>query len=237
MEVTCEHCKTKLNVPDEKIPKDQLVRLNCPKCKNKITIDSRKKTKEESPDGTDFSETGKLHLKFIEPQKTKTEEESYSYKDYSDEEESLDFFDENTRLALVMSGDPENSDKIRGAIEELGYRFIESSSTRDALGKMRFHHFDMIFLSEGFDGQELNNSPILNYLNHVSMSSRRRIFLALMGEQFRTMDEMMAYAMSANAVINPKDAGQLVSILKKGIAEHKKFYKVFMDTMAEEGVI
>ena len=40
MEVTCSQCKKKLNVPDEKIPKDQAIRINCPKCKNKITIDS-----------------------------------------------------------------------------------------------------------------------------------------------------------------------------------------------------
>lgn len=234
MEVTCEHCKTKLNVPDEKIPKDQLVRINCPKCKNKISIDSRKKAKEESPENNNFSETGKLHLKFIEPQQNKAEEESYSYEDYSDEE-SLEFFDDNTQLALVMSENSDGSNKIKAAIEGLDYKYIESSNTRDALGKMRFHHFDIIFLSEGFDGQELNNSPVLNYLNHISMSSRRRIFLALMGSQFKTMDEMMAYAMSANAVINPKDTEQLGSILKKSIADHNKFYKIFMDTMIEVG--
>ena len=234
MEVTCEHCKTKLNVPDEKIPKDQLVKISCPKCKNKISIDSRKKSMEETPEDTDFSETGKLHLKFIEPQQDKAEEESYSYEDYSDEQ-SLDFFDDNTKLALVMSGNPDDSNKIRGTIEGMGYKYIESLNTRDALGKMRFHHFDMIFLSEGFDGQELNNSPVLNYLNHISMSSRRRIFLALMGDQLKTMDEMMAYVMSANAVVNPKDIGQLATILKKGIADHEKFHKIFMDTMVEVG--
>ena len=35
MEVSCAQCNTKLNVPDEKIPKDQMIRINCPKCKNK----------------------------------------------------------------------------------------------------------------------------------------------------------------------------------------------------------
>ncbi len=232
MEVTCEHCKTKLSVPDEKIPKDQLVRINCPKCKNKISIDSRKAAKEEVSEDTDFSETGKLHLKFIEKQPDKTEDESYSYEDYSGDE-SLDIFDEDAKLAMVMSENTDDLDKIKAAFEELGYKCIESANTRDALGKMRFHNFDIIFLTEGFDGQELNNSPILNYLNHISMSSRRVIFLALMGPQFKTLDEMMAYAMSANAVINTKDIEKISAIIKKGVADMNKFYKVFMDTMLD----
>ena len=234
MEITCEHCKAKLNVPDEKIPKDQLVRINCPKCKNKISIDSRKAVKEEVPKSNISADNGKSQSKAVEKEKGKAEEESYSYKDFSDDE-SLDLFDENDKLAMFMSGNPEDSDNIRSAIEELGYTCIQPSNTRDALGKMRFHNFDMIFLSEGFDGQELSNSPILNYLNHISMSSRRNIFLALMGDQFKTLDEMMAYSMSANAVINPKDMDKLSTIINKGIADNEKFYKVFMDTMVETG--
>jgi DNA-directed RNA polymerase subunit RPC12/RpoP len=234
MEVICEHCKTKLNVPDEKIPKDQLVRISCPKCKNKISIDSRKSTLEEAPETDGFGETGKLHLKFIEQKREKAEEGSYGYEDYSDDE-SLDFFNENVKLALVLSVNPDDSTKIKSSVETLGYKYIESATTRDALGKMRFYHFDLVFLSDGFDGQGLNNSPILNYLNHISMSSRRKIFLALMGEKFKTLDEMMAFALSANAVINTKDADKLSSVLKKGLADHEKFYKVFMDTIIEVG--
>ena len=39
MEVTCSGCNTKLNIPDDKVPMDQTVRINCPRCKNKITIE------------------------------------------------------------------------------------------------------------------------------------------------------------------------------------------------------
>ncbi|MBW2610039.1 MAG: zinc-ribbon domain-containing protein [Deltaproteobacteria bacterium] len=235
MEVTCDQCKTKLNIPDEKIPKDQMVRVNCPKCKSKITIEPHKAAEEKPSHPDPHSETGKLHLKFIESQRPdETEEKGYSYDDYSDDE-ALDFFDEDTKLVLIMSDNNEHSEKIKTTVEELGYKTIYAPNTRDALGKMRFHHFDLIFLSDGFDGQGLENSPILNYVNHISMSSRRRIFLALMGEQFKTMDDMMAFSMSANAVINSRDLEKLPSVLDKGISEYEKFYKVFMDTLVELG--
>lgn len=238
MEVTCEQCKTKLNIPDEKIPKDQMVRVNCPKCKSKITLDTRRLAlKKAAPDEPEeeTAETGKFHLKFIESKAgQKTEEEGYDYGDYSDDV-ALDFFEGGSKLALVMNNDTEHSEKIKTAVEEMGYKYIPSSNTRDAIGKMRFHNFDLILLSDGFDGQQLENGPILNYLNHVSMSVRRRIFLALMGDKFKTTDNMMAFAMSANIVINKKDVEKLSAILKRAISENEKFYKVFMDTLIETG--
>ena len=233
MEVTCAQCKTKLNVPDEKIPKDQMIRVSCPKCKNKITIDSRISTQNEPPDES-FSETGKLHLKFIESKRGEDIEKKGDVKDDDSDGETLDFFDEDTKLALVLTDD-DISEKVKTAVEGLGYRYIAAPNTRDALGKLRFHRFDIIIISEGFDGQELENSPIRNYLNTLAISSRRRIFLALMGDKFKTMDDMMAYTISANAVINTKDTDKLSTILKQGLSEYEKFYKVFMDILVEVG--
>ncbi|MDB9822755.1 zinc-ribbon domain-containing protein [Deltaproteobacteria bacterium] len=232
MEVTCAQCKTKLNVPDEKIPKDQMVRINCPKCKNKITIEPAAAVPDEkSPEA--FDETGKMHLKFIESKgKGNGEGGASGLDDYDDE--GLDFFDEETKLALVLADD-NVEEKVKEAVEEIGYKYVSVPNTRDALGKLRFHRFDLIFIVEGFDGQELDNSPILNYLNHLSMSSRRRIFIALMSDKFKTMDDMVAYTLSVNTVINTKDAEKLGSILKRGISEYEKFYKVFMDVLVETG--
>jgi len=237
MEVTCEHCKANLNIPDEKIPKDQTVKINCPKCKNKITLGTRKDApKEPSPaEPEDHDETGKFHHKFIESNASQEQkEEGYSYDDYSSDE-ALDTFEEGAKLALVLAGDTGQNEKLKSAIQELGHKYTSSPNTRDAIGKMRFHNFDLILLYDGFDGQNLEQSPIVNYLNRVSMSVRRRVFLALVSNTFKTMDNMMAFAMSANAVINIKDADKLSAILNKAISENEKFYKVYMDTLVETG--
>jgi len=218
MEITCEHCEAKLNIPDEKIPKGQVVRVSCPKCKSRISIDA-----------------GRLD---VSPRTPKAERESkgngYNYGDYS-EDETLGVYGEGAKLALVLDPDPESSGKIRAEVERLGYHCVSAPNTRDAVGKMRFHLFDLLIVSDGFDGQDLNNSPILNYLNYISIADRRKIFVALMGDGFKSMDNPMAFAMSANAVINPKDMDNLSVILKRGVSEHEKFYKVFMETLVEVG--
>ena len=67
------------------------------------------------------------------------------------------------------------------------------------------------------------------------MSVRRKIFLALLSDVYKTMDHMMALATSANIVVSTKDLDKLHPILKKAISENERFYKVFTDTLAETG--
>jgi hypothetical protein len=212
MEVICSSCNTKLNVPDEKIPKDQAVNINCPKCKNKISI---------NPPGSD--------------EEPSTSQEAAYYEDFSSDE-SLDYYDDEVKLALVMV-DESIGNQVKTAVEEYGYKSIVSPNIRDALSKMRYHHFDLIILGEGFDNQEIVGGPIMNYLNHLGMSTRRRIFLAIISDKYKTMDDMMAFSLSANMTVNTKDLEKLPVLLKRGISDYEKFYKVFLDTLKEEGKI
>ncbi len=235
MEVTCGHCNVKLNLPEEKVPKDQVVKVTCPKCKNKITIDTRREASRPSPSLDQQDGSDDLRLKLIESKASdEKNEDRYGYEDYSDDKD-LDFYEEGARLVLVLENSPAHRGKIKKAVESLGFKYVATPDTRDATGKMRFHHFDLIVLSDGFDGQPLERSPILNYLNRMSMSVRRRIFVALLGDRFKTMDNMMSFALSSNVVINKKDLDRLTAVLKKAISDNEKFYKVFIDELTESG--
>ncbi len=227
METICEHCKAKFNIPDKKIPTNKTVRIACPKCKKKMTLNATKKQ----------NETGSFHLQFIESgHGGESEEDSYGYGDYS-EDQALAFYEEGTKLALVLDNNSEHVENIRMDVGQLGYKAISAPSIRDAIGRMRYHHFDLVILCDGFDGQSLERNPVLSYLNNLSMAVRRRMFVALMGEGFKTMDDMMAFALSVNLVINTKELDKLSAILKRAISDYEKFYKVFMDTMVELGKV
>jgi len=235
MEVICESCKTRLNIPDEKIPKDQTVRINCPKCKNRITIappgpDQGMSSQPDPPQGDVHTQGPSEGARDV----PESEEEGFRYEDYSSEE-ALDTFEEDVRLALVMADTDDHCEKIKAAVESLDYKYVRAPNIRDALGKIRFHHFHIMILADGFEGQELERNPVFRYMNHLSRSQRRRTVLAMMSDRFRTMDDRMAYAMSANVVINPKDADKLSMVLRRAVQDHERFYKVFMETLEEVG--
>ena len=210
MEIICDGCNAKLNVPDEKIPQGQQVTITCPKCKEKLALDNRG----EKPG----AETGPAD----------------PVSGFGDEA-ALEFYEDGLKLALVAEGDPGQAEKLKESIKDLGYRYVPVESTSQAISKMRFHTFDMVVLSDRFDGIDLAQSPVLQYLNHLSMSIRRRIFVVLVGDSFHTMDNMTAFTLSANLVVSTRDLDKLTGILKNAMADNDKFYKVFMDTLVEVG--
>lgn len=222
MEIICEKCNARLNIPDDKIPRGQRASVSCPKCKNRLTLNAHRS--QQNNLAPQVEEKTGLEL-------SKADSEF----GYEDTDSSLDFFEEGVKLTLVMGIDVQQVEKLGRIVEELGYRYVSAKNTRDAISKMRLHHFDVILLSDRFDEIELAHSPILQHINTLSMSVRRRIFLALIADEFKTMDHMMAFAMSANLVINANDLDRLTAILKHSILDNEKFYKVFMETMLEVG--
>lgn len=224
MEIVCESCERRFTIADEKVPKGKVLSLACPKCKNKITLDMR----------TNEADNGFNEVREPKAAAHRSDDAEYGYEDYAADTD-LVYYNPDIRLGLILAGDGQQEAKIKKAMEEMAYQGISAPNTRDAIGKMRFHHFELIVLADGFDGQGLNQSPILNYLNRLSMSVRRRIFLALVSEKFKTMDNMMSFSLSANMVINARELDQLSLMLGAAFAEHEKFYKVYYETLKDVG--
>jgi len=221
MEVVCENCKAKLNIPDEKIPKGKRTIISCPKCKNKLTLE---------PPGPKPEKQVPEAPKEPEPPRPKARPASEA-----EDIEDLGFFEEGVKLALVLETDPQEVEAIKTVVEGLGYKYVSAENTRKAVSTLRLHHFDLVILSDRFEGVEMAQSPVIQYMNHLSMSVRRRIFFALIGDAFKTMDNMTAFAMSVNMVISREDLPKLPSILKRGLSENEQFYKILMDLLVEVG--
>ncbi len=222
METICEACNTKLMIPDHKVPQTGKLRVSCPKCKNRLSV-AHPKQDDPNP----------LPPPVVDTPLAKKDSLAPVIQGGTDS--IFDSLEMDGSLALIMAKDPEEGAKLVKCAEGLGYRPVLTSDTRDAVSKIRLHHFDLLMLSEGFDNIELLQSPILDHLNHLSMSIRRKMFLVLVSDTFRTADNMMAFSMSANLVVNPKSLDKLASILQKAQKENRLFYKVFFDVLEETG--
>lgn len=228
MEIACESCQAKLIIPNEKLPAGQRVAVKCPKCGNRIVVETPPAGPEPFgvPERPDEQATRETEIR---------QGDEPSGLDDTEAEKALDSYGEGEKLALIMVQEGHPVEGIREALGRLEYIGIQAGNTREALSKLRVQHFDLMILADPFDNIPLIQSPILQYLNHLSMSVRRRMFVIAMGDAFRTMDHMTAYAMSVNLVANWKDLGKFSNILRRAIQDHEAFYKVFMDTLKETG--
>lgn len=212
MEIICNNCQSKFRVPDKKIPAGKRATVACPKCKGKISLGPPK----GSPGGGSFDSAD-------------------SNNGYDASDKPFDFIEEEGLTALVCEANPLVRKTIIKALEVLEYQITEAESTRDALKRMRYHNYDLFVINENFDTDNPESNGILLYLERLSMLVRRNMFIALISDRFRTMDNMMALNKSANLIINSKNIDDIGKILSRGITDNEFFYRIFKGTLKEVG--
>lgn len=213
MEIICDNCQKKLNIPDNKIPKDRIAYLNCPGCKNRLAV-----TLNPHPEEQQKNESNSTIFDEVISDA------------YDAAEKPFDFLEEKAKTSLVCLMDQEIQEKINSILVNLEYHNTVAESARDALKKMRYHTFDIVILDELFDCKNYHSNGVLIYLQHLPMVMRRNIFLILLTSRFRTMDNMEAFHRSVNLIVNKANINDFKKILLRGIADHEVFYKVFQNT-------
>ncbi len=228
MIVTCEKCEKKFKIPDEKIPKEKVFSQTCPDCNNKIIIDTRTDSPSISQKTPDRSAKTKTDL-----EKTVIDEIESSTYDAS--EKPFDFVEEGVETALLCESDASTRKKIKTALENIGYHTTEAHAPKDVLKRMRFHVFDMVVVNERFGTRNPDMNNILSYLDRLTISIRRNIFVALITDRFRTMDHMAAFNKSVDLTVNSKNIDDIEKILKRGIADKESFYRILNEALIKSG--
>lgn len=220
MEIACKHCQAKFKVPDEKLPQGQILSIACPKCKGKISIDTRSKTSQAPP----------------KPSSEKTLIDEVASGTYDASEKPFDFVEEGAKTALLCEPDAANRNKIETILKKIEFHTTEPTSALEALKQMRFHVFDVIVINELFDTQKPQDNHVLQYLDHLTMGVRRNIFAILLTQTHRTNDNMVAFHKSVNLVVNLKNLDEFEKILTRGLTDHDAFYRVFKESLVKAGL-
>lgn len=147
----------------------------------------------------------------------------------------FDFTGEGGRTALVCEPDPAAREKLGRGLKALGYQVTAAETTRKARKAMRFHLFDVMVVNERFDTANPEANELLGYLGNLKMATRRRLFVALISERYRTMDNMAAFNRSVNIVIHPGSIDHAGPIIQQGVADNKAFYRTFDETLQKMG--
>lgn len=145
--------------------------------------------------------------------------------------------DTNNDTAMICENDPVIRQKISSTLKSLDYNVIEAMTFKEVSKYLTFHTFNVIVVNENFDTVtgEINN--VLNYFEHLPMSTRRQIFVVIISTTFATMDYMHAFNKSVNLIINKDEIAELGLIIKKEIEENDYFYHVFKEFNRKYGKI
>ncbi len=156
---------------------------------------------------------------------------------YDPADRPFDFVGEGGATALVCEPDPALREKIHDGLKEMGYQITIAATAMEALKAMRFHIFDVVVLNELFDATDPQTNDVFQYLKNMVMSTRRRFFVALVSDRYRTMDNMAAFNRSVNIIINRDSIDNIGEIIQQGVADNRAFYHVFQETLRKMGKV
>jgi predicted Zn finger-like uncharacterized protein len=232
VKVQCKHCQTVLTVPDEKVSADHPLRATCSKCKNPITVGPKGKKQPTQPQEAGAAMGLDITVAEVTDAPTAVAVDLGTDPVY---DSPLEFLQAGAMSALICMDEPECVKAVKTALTELNFHGSLASSVKEALSKLRYNHYDLVMLAEEFCGETAENNTILRYLQPMPMATRRNIFLALISKKHRTLDNLVAFAKSVNTVINVNDVPKVKMILERALAEHRRFYKVFLDMLQASG--
>ena len=233
MKIQCNHCQAVFNVADDKMPNNRALKATCSKCRRTITV-------EPQPPGMGSGSYGKAAPVIVDASLSEVSDAPTAIAADVDGDSAydspLEVLEEGAMSALVCVDEPERLKAVREALEDLHYYSSVASSVKEALSKLRYNQYDLVMLDEVFCGETAENNTILRYMQPMPMSTRRSVFLMLISNEIRTLDNLMAYAKSVNAVINDNDVQKVKLVLERALADHRRFYKVYMDLTQSIGI-
>lgn len=157
---------------------------------------------------------------------------------YDAADKPFDFLGANSETALICEMDQAVKEKIAKTLTDMGYNITEAVSGREALKSMRFHIYDLVVVNENFDVTDAGGTnDVMHYLQNLATAVRRNIFVALLSDNYRTMDNMTAFNKSVNLVVNKKNVDDFPVIIKRALDDNKVFYGVFKETLKKIGRI
>jgi CheY-like chemotaxis protein len=222
MEFICEDCQAVIQIPDERVPQNSTFRLTCPRCKRKISA-STKTSESFGQCKTNVS---------LSPGPS---EVTPLVTDNPDDDlpEAMDCLQPGQSTALLCINREESRGELRAMLEGMGYVVDIPAAADHAPQRLRSNQYHVILLDDDFD--EKSPNPIASYLAALNMTTRREIFVILIGQRFKTADHLQAFMESVNLILHPDELPQLVTLLTRGLREHERFYKVFTECLIEAG--
>lgn len=262
MQLECQNCHQPLNLPDDKLPVGRPFSFNCPYCKvkNTATIPAEPAPPLESegdyapppqpesgpppaapPPPEDYPPQGGFPP--VAPSQDMSHPApvppygggEFNYEDPSLQTLLLGGVDDRPK-ALVVYDDEEIADMLAQRLDSIGYSPSVPINLRDAAKQLKFTNFTILLVQENYYGANLHSNHLLRTVQNIDAHNRRNMLVVLISPNMTTLDDLLAFSLSFDAVINTSELGDIDRLLMSIIARAKKFYSIYREILVEHGL-
>jgi predicted Zn finger-like uncharacterized protein len=211
----CPQCATKVQIDDAKVP-DRPFRVRCPKCQGLISLAGR-----GAADAAPAPETPPAPAR--EPEPSAASDPFVTAAALARREKLA----EGQNDALVaLSGSP--AAEIQSALERLGYRVDSVEDVEEGARLLEQGVYELAATAR--EAAATGRPPTLSQrILRLTPEARRRVFVVLVSDDFRSGDGTQAWTSQADLVLNTADASRSENLIRATIAEKKRLYQPFLD--------
>jgi predicted Zn finger-like uncharacterized protein len=132
-----------------------------------------------------------------------------------------------SRRAIVSLSDRAQAGAISLPLGRQGYQVDSLDNPEEGSRLIEQGVYDLVVANRaaGPAGKE----SLYQRLSRLSPDGRRRVFLVLVGDDFKTGDGTQAWITMADLVVHTRDLGTVDTVLTKTVEERSRLYQVFID--------
>jgi predicted Zn finger-like uncharacterized protein len=129
--------------------------------------------------------------------------------------------------AMVALGDRAQAGAMALPLTRVGYQVDTVDNPEEGARLLEQGVYDLVVATRAAAGA--GRESLYQRLSRLSPDGRRRIFVVLVGDEFKTGDGTQAWAVMADVVVAARDIPTADAVLLPALAERTRLYQVFTD--------
>jgi predicted Zn finger-like uncharacterized protein len=220
VQANCPKCSFRITVDDAKVP-DRPFNVRCPKCQNAVRFPGKGGAAEASASSPPPPAAAAM------PQATAPMPSAAAPIG------GPPVAKEGER-ALVAFPERDLAGATTLCLNRLGYS-VETLQDMDEGARLLEQGVFSVVTTNRAAAQPGQKETLYQRLNRMSPEARRKIFVVLVGNEFRTGEGTQAFATLADLVVNTQEAGSMDAAFRSAHGERARLYQVFNDVVRRHG--
>jgi predicted Zn finger-like uncharacterized protein len=236
VQAQCTQCATRIQIDDAKVP-DKPFKVRCPRCQVVLSLPGRggeataagPAAPQSAPSQAGASASASAApARAPEPAAAGVPAAApavFPSAASLSRQERLESSQTDAIVALAGPAAP----GIQQALTSLGFDVDAVSDIEEGARLLEQGVYEMAVTSPDV-AEPGRPETLAQRIQRMPPDTRRRVFVVLVGEQFRSGDGTQAWAAQADLVINPADTARCETLVRATMAERRRLYQVFFDT-------
>jgi len=253
LSVTCGACTAQFQIDENKLPAGK-VRIKCPKCAAPIEV-SKPAAAAAPPEPAAAPEPAPVAAPVVSPPPAPSPAAAgpaaaaaappemerqilgtlHELLKRGVRPEALVDADEEVeaRRALVCDDEEMCYDMLRDQLRAQGYQVELAVTAAEALAKVKGGTYELVTVDNRYPDNPEGGYEILRALASNGAAARRKVYAVFISADLKTMDTGSAFFHGANLTINKKELRKAGALIRDGMTEYRRFYRVFNSVQRE----